>query len=278
MPGRKDTDYKMKILFTDLDGTLLNDKSHVSDYTKEVLKKMTDAGHKLVLSSGRPLDSVRQVVEEDGLDFSGMYISANNGATIYDLDKQEIILEKRVPMDMVHKVWDLCLERGVHIQTYTADGIVTPVHDREIDVYTERIHLKINYADNPEEVLTVCPFKLLAIELYDKSVLEALKKDIIEQFGDKLTAIFSNDRYLEIFDATAGKGQSLKWLCNELGIDIKDSYAAGDEMNDQSMIEAAGNGIFMCNGNPALMDSADIVSEYSNDEDGLARVIEEYIL
>ena len=49
----------MKILFTDMDGTLLNNESRVSDYTRKVLKRMVEAGHKLVLSSGRPIDSMK---------------------------------------------------------------------------------------------------------------------------------------------------------------------------------------------------------------------------
>ena len=93
-----------------------------------------------------------------------------------------------------------------------------------------------------------------------------------------MDAIFSSDRYLEIFNRTSGKGEGLKWLCNHLDIDIKDSYAAGDAMNDLSMIEAAGNGIVMCNGVGALFPYAQIITKKSNDEDGLAEVIKEHII
>ncbi len=268
----------MKILFTDMDGTLLNDASHVSEHTKEVLKSMTDAGHKLVLSSGRPIGSILQVVESDDLHYKGMYILANNGSTIYDCDADRIILEKRVPMDMVTEVWNLARERGIHIQTYTEDSIVTHDHDEEIDVYMSRIHLNVHFVKDPLEVITKEPYKLLAIELNDKSRLDSLAEEIIARYGDKVTAIFSNDRYLEVINATSGKGAGLSWLCNYLNIPIEDAYGAGDAMNDLSMIEAAGKGIAMCNGDKALFDSAQIISAKTNDEDGLADVIERYIL
>ncbi len=268
----------MKILFTDMDGTLLNDASHVSEHTKEILKKMTDAGHKFVLSSGRPIGSILQVVESDGLNYKGMYILANNGSTIYDCDAGKIILEKRVPMDMVKTIWNLAGKRGIHIQTYTNDSIVTPVHDKEIDVYMERIHLSVHFTDDPLNIITKEPYKLLAIELTDKTKLDKLADEIINTYGDKVTAIFSNDRYLEIINATSGKGAGLTWLCDYLNIPLEDAYGAGDAMNDLSMIEAAGNGIAMCNGDEALFASAQIISSKTNDEDGLADIIEKYIL
>lgn len=268
----------MKILFTDMDGTLLNDASHVSAHTMEVLGRMTDAGHKLVISSGRPIGSILQVIESDHMHFKGMYILANNGSTIYDCDAKKVILEKRVPMDMLMTIWKLCQERGIHIQSYTDDAIVTPVHDKEIDVYRERIHLEVHFTENPLDIISKEPYKLLAIELNDKPKLERLAEEIISAYGDKVTAIFSNDRYLEIIRSDSGKGAALMWLCNYLNIPLNNSYGAGDAMNDLSMIEAAGNGIAMCNGDKALFGSAQIISEKTNDEDGLADIIERYIL
>ena len=60
-----------KILFSDMDGTLLKNDSTVSPGTKQVLDRMTAAGHRLVLTSGRPLDSMLEVMEQEGLFFWG---------------------------------------------------------------------------------------------------------------------------------------------------------------------------------------------------------------
>lgn len=267
-----------KILFTDMDGTLLNDASHISDCTKKTIKRMTDAGHKLVLSSGRPLDSIMGVVNAEGIEKKGLYIAANNGSTIYDCDADKIILKKTVPMDMVNMVWNHCIENGIHIQTYTSNSIVTVENDAEIKVYTSRIFLPVIYTNNPKEVLTEEPYKLLAINLEDKSVLDELKDYICDNYGDRITAIFSNDRYLEVINATSGKGAALTWLCDYLGIDANNSYGAGDAMNDLSMIEAAGHGIAMCNGDAKLFESAEIISDKTNDEDGLADIIDRLII
>ena len=66
----------VKILFTDLDGTLLDSRKQISDYTGSVLRDWTNAGHKLVLCSGRDINSVTDVKNSLGLDLPGMYLWA----------------------------------------------------------------------------------------------------------------------------------------------------------------------------------------------------------
>lgn len=268
----------MKILFSDLDGTLLNNQSKVSDYSIEVLHRMTGAGHKLVLASGRPLGSILEVKHLAGLDMPGVYVTANNGSVIYDCDTDVIIYTDPVPMDRVRKIWDTALSMDVHIQTYTDDSIVTLRQDKEIDKYTIKIHIPVIYTDRPEDVLIHAPAKMLAIELTDYDKLERFRQKVLGEHGDVLDALYSEPEYLEIYSKSAGKGAALTWLCNHLGVPVNDSYAAGDAMNDISMIEAAGHGIVMCNADESVQAHADIVTKYSNDEDGLAKVIEEEIL
>ncbi len=268
----------MKILFADLDGTLLNDESKVSEYSRDVLTRMTDAGHKLVLASGRPLGSILEIKALAGLDMSGIYITANNGSLIYDCDSGVTIYKDPVPLSLVKPLWDMACEMGVHIQTYTDDHIVTRVHDAETDKYTVKIHIPVLYVDDPMTVLREAPSKMLAISLDDAERLEAFRRRVIDEYGDVLDALYSNAWYLEIYSRSAGKGRALEWLCDHLGVPIGDSFAAGDAMNDMSMIEAAGHGIAMLNADDAVRQCADLVTKYTNDEDGLAKLIEEEIL
>ena len=93
-----------------------------------------------------------------------------------------------------------------------------------------------------------------------------------------LNTLFSNPMYLEVISNEAGKGNALKWLCNYLNIPISSSYAAGDQFNDVSMIEAAGTGIAMLNGDPAIFEFADVLSEFDNNHDGLSQyIVKEFI-
>lgn len=266
----------MKILFTDLDGTLLNNQSKISEGSYKYLKNFVENGNVLVLASGRPYESIMQVAKEAGIDFNNMYLSASNGALIYNCDDKKAVFEERVSMDNVQKIWELAKDYKIHIQTYTDNAIISSGDDKEIEFYRRRIHLPFYSTDNPMKYLKDAPYKLLAISLDDREFLEA--------FGEKVkntipgvNCVLSNSKYLEIFSSDAGKGQSLIWLCNHLGIDIKDSIAAGDSFNDISMIEAAGTGIAMKNSEPELFEKCNRITKYSNDEDGLIKDMMEFV-
>lgn len=264
----------MKILFTDLDETLLNEYSEISDYTKSVLDRFTAAGNKLVLSSGRPLNSVLEVKEKAGLNYPGTYVISYNGCLIYDCDAKKSIRDLRVPMDYVNYVQSAADRQNLHIQTYSASEVITHIEDEEIKFYRKRIHLPLVLADQFSEVLTQEPLKLLAIHLTDHSKLEAFVDSIKDWASDKLQLIFSTPRYLEIFHIDGGKGSAVRYLCDYLNIPIENSYAAGDAENDISMLEAAGCGIAMLNGDDKVKAIADVITEFDNTKDGLAHFLE----
>lgn len=267
-----------KILFTDLDGTLLNNHSLIDEEMNTALQDMTNAGHYLVLSSGRPLDSISEVKDLAGIGSKNVYIIANNGGILYDCNKEQIISEHRVSFEDVRDVWNLASSHRIHVQTYTENEIISAKEDAEVTYYRRRIHLPLILADNPLDILTIPPHKLLIINLEDHERLVELQTILESQFSDRLQTVFSNPFYLEVFSKEAGKGNALRRLCKHLNIPLEHSFAAGDAENDLSMLKAAGKAIVMCNADKSLQKEADIVTERSNNECGLADVIYKYIL
>ena len=266
-----------KILFTDMDGTLLNDASQVSEYTRNVLREISDKGHVIVLSSGRSIHSILDTASKLNIIFPGMYICAANGAMIYDCDNDKVLLYSPVSIEDVKNVWTLARQQNIHIQTYSDKELLVPFKSREVDYYMIRCPHPLIETEAPWEVLTKPPVKLLAIDLEDHEKLESFGKQVAASYPH-LSTLFSNPMYLEVFSQNAGKGNALKWLCNYLNIPISSSYAAGDQFNDVSMIEAAGTGIAMSNGDPAIFEFADILSEFDNDHDGLSQyIVKEFI-
>lgn len=260
----------MKILFTDLDGTLLNNESKVSKKTKAFLDEFINAGNKLVLSSGRPLDSILEVKEKAGLNYGGVMIIASNGTQIYDCDSESTILEKRMPLSYVSYLQAKAKEHELHIHTYTDDAIVCDAEDEEIIFYRRRIHLPLLISDDYASYLTKGPLKMLAINLTDHDRLLAFSDSISAWAKDKVRYIFSNDYYLELFVKDAGKGNAVRYVYEHFGVPRQDTYAAGDAENDISMIEAAGCGIAMLNAADIVKKSADAITPKDNDNDGLA--------
>ena len=130
-----------KILFTDLDGTLLNDEKQVSPALLQVLKQLQQLGHILVLSSGRPLDSIIEVKETLGLENQNLFISAYNGGLVIDCMTEKPLIEKRVSMEDVSHILEIAESSHTYCHSYTATHIVTAREGEELARYRTHIHL-----------------------------------------------------------------------------------------------------------------------------------------
>lgn len=260
----------MKLLFTDLDGTLLNNDSQVSPDTKAFLDDFLRAGNKLILSSGRPLLSVLEVKEKAGLTQPGIFLTCSNGTQIYDCDRACSIWEKRLSLSYVPYLQAQADKYALHIQTYRRDAVVSPSEDAEIAYYRRKIHLPLIVSPNLREALTEGPFKMLAISLDSFEKLEAFRKSISDWAQNKVRTVYSNHMYLELFDWDAGKGNAVRFLCDYFHVPLSDAYAAGDADNDISMLTAAGTGIAMLNASENVKQKADVITGLDNDHDGLA--------
>lgn len=269
---------KTKILFTDLDGTLLTDDKQISSYTRDVLDQWTGAGHKFVLCSGRDINSVMDVKRYLNLNYPGMYLIGYNGGQIYDCDKEETIYKVTLTLPQLAHIMKTAREFGIHCQTYTDTHIIAPGDTAALRRYQKVIKTPVIYNEDIMAEMTTEPCKCLAIELEDLERLEKLRLALLP-FAEKegISMLYSNPYYLEMFPAVSGKGASVKKLCQILDINPYFSVAAGDAQNDLSMIEAAGMGIAMKNGSEEVKMAATMITDFDNNEDGLARTLVDLI-
>lgn len=269
---------KTKILFTDLDGTLLNSEKQIGDYTREVLDLWAKAGHKLVLCSGRDINSVRSVKEYLNLNYPGMYLIGYNGGQIVDCETGKTIYQVSLTYDQILYVKEAAEKWGLHFHTYTDTNIISPSDDEELHYYQRVIKTPVIISEDVKEVKENGSCKCLIIELHDLEKSEAFRKSLLpwaEKEG--ITLLYSNPYYLEVFPSVSGKGASVKKLCELLSINLALSVAAGDAGNDISMIEEAGMGIAMANGSEDIKMAATTITAYDNDHDGLAHALYDLI-
>lgn len=267
-----------KILFTDLDGTLLTTDKTISDYTRNVLGQWQQAGHKLAFCSGRAIDSVATVKESLHLDFPGMYLIGYNGGQIYDYDRKETLYKIALTLEQTHHIMQEAKTAGVHVHTYSDTHIVTPREDEELTFYRRAIFSPVTVCENVLDVLTEGPCKCLAVEIKDPERLESFRLSLLPWAKEAgISMIYSNPYYLEFFPAASGKGAAVKILCELLNINPYFSVAAGDAQNDISMIEAAGMGIAMINGSEDIKMAATTITAFDNDHDGLAHALVDLI-
>lgn len=269
---------KNKILFVDLDATLLCDDKTISEKNLNAIRKMLDAGHYIALATGRPIESGRIVARKLGLTTPGFYMIAFNGAIIYDCAADCVLLKRSIPIDVVQDIFERAEKAGIYAQTYNNVDIITTRHTKELDCYRERTRLSYKLSKNVLDALEEEPQKVLLIDLDNKERLKKFRRDNFLWEQGRCSSIFSCEQYLEYCPADTSKGAGLEYLRRMLNMPPDCTVAVGDEQNDISMIKAAHIGVAMKNGVPEIKEAADYVTENDNNHDAIAEVIEKFIL
>lgn len=267
-----------RILFTDLDGTLLNDEKQITPGNQAAIDEALARGHIIVISTGRPLVSALIQARNLGLDKKGCYVIAYNGAQIYDIYNQKTIYGRCLSRDLAAPLFRAAAKRDIYIQTYDLTHILTERDTPELQFYTKTIQIPYRIVGSIDEALTEDPYKLIAIDLGSHEKLVAYQQEVLSQYAGTLDSFFSNDHYLEIVPTGISKGFAIEWMCKFLGIPIENSVAAGDAQNDIAMLEAAHVGAVMCNAFPGIAEHGNYVTEADNNHDGVAEIIHRFIL
>lgn len=267
-----------KILFTDIDGTLLDDKKEIPMSNREAIEKLIKEGHKIVLTTGRALSGTVGQAEKLGLTFDGCYIIAFNGAEIYDSYRKETLYKCRIPMDTVARIFAICEEQKVHIQTYDDKYVLAKENNAYLERYCREIVCESKIDIELPYSLVEEPSKLLLLSYDDHDKLYEMQRMILEAEGDTVDAFFSSKGLLEVVLKGTNKGAAIQRLCHILNIPLEHSVGAGDGNNDIPLLETAYVGAAMKNAVDVVKEAADYVTEHDNNEGGLAEIIERFIL
>lgn len=268
----------MKILFTDLDGTLLTTDKRISDTDLASIKKMIENGHQFVIASGRPLPSVLELANKYDLIRPGFFVSCFNGSIIYDCYNQKMIQRVTVPFDDVQYLFDEAIKEGLHVHTYSDNEVISAADTEEFRYYLGHIHMPGIISTDFKAHMDHEPSKIIIMSFESRDRLIRFQKEHAGYTDNRLNFTYSCDFMLEYSSLQGSKGNSLLAMCQFLGIPVADSIAVGDEENDLSMILAAGCGVVMANGNDSVKEYADYVTANDNDHNGISEVIDEFIL
>ncbi|MBO5373312.1 MAG: HAD family phosphatase [Lachnospiraceae bacterium] len=267
-----------KILFVDLDATLLSDDKIISAKNRQAIHSALNAGNYVVVATGRPVESGRVVVKELGLTMPGCYMIAFNGSVLYDCSADRVLCQKTIPIQYVYQLFDKAHRAGIYIQTYNQAEILTEKHSEELDYYIARTKMKYKLQQDVSMALEEEPYKILMINLENRQILEEFQRTNAAWAEGKLTSFFSCNEYLEYCPLGVSKGAAVEYLCRFLNIPIEHTIAVGDEKNDISMIKSAHIGVAMKNAVEEAKEAADYVTENDNNHDAIAEVIEKFVL
>ncbi len=266
----------MKLLFTDIDGTLLNTDKTISSKLRAGILSFIAAGNKFVLCSGRPEKSIMQVKSALCLPNQNIYLSSCNGARLFDCENEQVLSETGIPLPLVREVLDAAYSFSLHCHTYDEDSILSEYQTKELDYYTSHINMPTQILPDIASHLKKEPLKMLSVSLDTPSQFPSFQKTITNLSNGSLTSLLSNPNYLEIFASSAGKGSSIRKLTTYLSASFEDTIAVGDAANDISMIQAAHFGVAMQNADSATKKHADYITKNDNNHDGLFEILKQY--
>lgn len=269
-----------KILFLDLDGTLFDDYKQVTPENRRALERARAAGCRVAVSTGRALPGAMGLVRELGLTGEGCYVSASNGAVLYDCAGDRVINRRNMTMEDAEALFACARRLDLHVQTYDRDGVVLvpPIHEEFVREYCRFNHGMPYRVLKSLEELEEPPVKVLLVGNTDRSVLEKARVWIETHLAGRVEGFYSAPLFLDVMPAGVNKGYGVMELCRRLGLDVKEAVAAGDEGNDISMLRAAGVGAAMSNAAPEVKAAADYVTERDNNHSGVAEIVEKFCL
>ncbi|MDR2178107.1 MAG: Cof-type HAD-IIB family hydrolase [Treponema sp.] len=266
----------IRMLVLDLDDTLLRSDLSISYHTRNVIKKAVAQGIVVVLASGRIPAALERFSRILGMTKRPGYIICSNGTIIQESNTGKIIWEARLDTETALAVYDLATAEGFPVQVYE-DDIMYVSKTNEFTRYDQKLTgLKQVVADDFHAVVRKGCNKLLIPG--DPMLLQPLEILIRTYLGNDINLFTSKPYFLEILPRGVDKGSALARVAGMLEIEQSAVMAIGDSMNDEAMIRWAGTGVAMINGDARIKEIADLVTEWSNEEDGVAGIIEQYIL
>ncbi len=265
-----------KMVFSDMDGTLLWKGIHLSVENFNAICRTVDKNVDFVICTGRGVFGVEPYLKQLGLLGKKGYAICQNGAAVYDLRDMSLVVKKSFSPDFVKPVSDYARSLGdIAIFYYDDRTFLCEALTEEVEEYCQMMKTTPRIVKDPTEYegeLTKCLFsgpreKLVQVQKFAKDLL-----------GDAVNLFYSSETYMEFVVNGVDKGSAMEAAAKAAGVDLQDTIAIGDSDNDLPMILKAGLGVCMKNGEAHVKAAADYVTERTAEEHGVAEVLEKFIL
>ena len=264
-----------KMVFSDMDGTLLRNGTEISVENLTAIRKAVDKGVEFVLCTGRGVFGVERYLEELGLLGRKGYAICQNGATVYDLQTMQPVIRRSFPPECFAEIAEAARELGLELYYYDDKRFMTERPTKQVEKYCKVMRTEMGILENPLDYdgeFTKC----LASGPREK--LTQLREQVRPFLEGRLDTFFSSEIYLEFVRQGVNKGNALAETAEKAGVALKDVIAIGDSDNDRSMLLRAGLGIAVQNAEEDVKAIADYITERNCEQNAVAEVLEKFIL
>lgn len=268
----------MHLIFFDLDGTLLNDASEISAFTRQTLNLLSESDIAYTVATGRTLLSAKSILDGHDFDLPQIY---NNGVTIWDPSIQQLTLENLLDNAEISTVIDVAVSRGITPFVHAIDNHHHYIYhaDTVHDIEKELIHK--HYSRSGARLL---PLDMLPGDSQVTNISMIGTADIVGEMwleirSHKHLVAYSGPalegkqfRWMDVHHCLASKGSAVGNLKEKLG--ATNIICFGDSDNDLSMFALADESYAPKNAKAVIKDAASAVIGH-NHEDGIAHFLRE---
>jgi len=272
----------IKIVFSDVDGTLLNKNRELSSATIYQIRKLTEQNIPFVMVSARMPAGMTHLYHEVPMNNPAI---CYNGALILKLidegiNNSNILFSKTIENGIALSIFRICQKFDLHFSLYSFNLWFASKSDewrlREENNTKVKatIHSNLEYKilefQNQQQHI----HKLMVMG--ESMLIDSLHNLLVKQYSGKINIYRSKDTYIEITPATINKATGCTIVLNHLGLSAEQAIAFGDNLNDTEMLEMVNVGVAMENAPPEVKLKAKRIAP-ANTNDGVAHILEEIL-
>lgn len=263
----------IKLIAFDLDGTLLTTGKEITPRTMAAIEAAKAKGVYVTIATGRMFCSAEYFARMIG---GNAPVICCNGGIVQEIGAEKPLFSHYLPEATVRKMLTICYDKHWYVNWYIGNDILVPQIDWDY-FYAYKTTKNMRFKEVGDDYLR-----------YTEHVVQCVLRDLtghVQEKGEELFrltgggfALQQNTHMsMDLCPVGVDKGVGLKWLAEYLGLTADEVMACGDGDNDLAMLRYAGTAVVPANGLPSAQKLATYHAD-SNDNDGIAKAIEELVL
>ena len=264
---------KIRIVFIDIDGTLVNDKKEVSLATRSAIERIVNKGIYVVITSGRDL---MHTIDKSKIANCFPIVISCGGGIIYNYDNKEMIFSDLFDFSKVNLVWNYCLNnkiglilksnKAVYYNKYSlvTSGLKYKLVDNVFDIDDDSISQFLIMSDSYDKIDNVYKY-VLDLGMFVTSLSSSYLDNTVSDYYS-----------IDVNNSDVSKGTAVSYLLDYLNLKKEESMSFGDYINDLEMFSSCGINIALGNACSEVKEKSDFITK-SNNEDGVAWFLNKYL-
>ena len=266
-----------KIVFIDIDGTLVNDEKQIPKENIETIKKLKTKGIEVVLASGRPYHSIEKYSNIAG---AMPYIIGSNGGVVVNYKEDKLLYNANIDKPLALEILKFVKANNLFTAITLSGNLVL---ENEMHSLTKENRDELIVVNSLEEYLKNTNESIIKFSIMsdNKEDLQIAREKLINKFNITITNVDTfvipnkyrkagkNPYVMDVMKEYVNKGEAIKKLCKYLNLNTQEAIIFGDGLNDIEMFELDAYKVAMKNAKDKIKEMADFVT-ISNNEAGVA--------